>query len=219
MNVLVAGGGKVGRQLARLFRDAGHRVSVVEMRAERVENVKGLGPQVTAHHGDATDPGALIVAGAASAELFVAATGSDEANMLSCYLASAYFGIKRTIARVNDPRNEYLFTPEFGCDVAISYSDIIARMVLEETSYGDVVTLLKLRRGQLSLVEGEVHEGSPLGGKTLSEARLPEHIVIVAVLRGSETLIARGGTRIEAGDRLVALNSQDSEEAFRDLIR
>lgn len=219
MNVLVAGGGKVGRQLARLFRDAGHTVSVVEMRAEHVESVKGLGGQVTAHHGDATDPGALMVAGATTSDLFVAATGSDEANMLSCYLASAYFGIKRTIARVNDPRNEYLFTPEFGCDVAISYSDIIAKMVLEETSFGDVVTLLKLRRGQLSLVEGEVREGSPLGGRTLAEAHLPEHLVIVAVLRGNRTLLARGQTRIEAGDRLVALNSRGSEEAFRDLIR
>lgn len=219
MNVLVAGGGKVGRQLARLFRDAGHSVIVVEVRAEHVENVMALGEQVVVHHGDATDPGTLAVAGASGADLFVAVTGSDEANMLSCYLASAHFGIRRTIARVNDPRNEYLFTPEYGCGAAISYSDIIARMVLEETSFGDVVTLLKLRRGQLSLVEGEVHEGSPLGGKTLAEAHLPEDIVIVAVLRGNQTLLARGQTRIQTGDRLVALNSRDSEEAFRDLIR
>lgn len=219
MKVLVAGGGKVGRQLARLFRDAGHTVSVVEIRSEHVQNVSGLAPQVSVFHGDATDPGVLGMAGAAGADVFVAATGSDEANMLSCFLARNVFGIKRTIARVNDPRNEHMFTPEYGCDTGISYSDIIARLVIEETGFADVVTLLKLRRGQLSLVEGEVHEGSALDGKTLAEARIPHEIVIAAVLRGSETMIPRGQTRIAAGDKLLALNSKGSEEAFHDLIR
>ncbi len=219
MNVLVAGGGKIGRQLARLFRDAGHTVSVVEARSEHVRNVSGLGPGVATLHGDATDPSVLGAAGAGGAHIFVAATGSDEANMLSCYLARSVFGIKRTIARVNDPRNEHMFRPEYGCDAAISYSDIIARMVIEETGFADVVTLLKLRRGQLSLVEGEVQEGSALDGKTLAEAHIPHEIIIAAVLRGSETLVPRGHTKILAGDKLLALNSSGREDAFHDLVR
>ncbi len=219
MNVLVSGGGNVGRQLARLFRDAGHKVSVIEKRADRVEKVAGLGPGVSVYCGDATDPGMLKTAGASEAHVFVAATGSDEANMLSCFLAKVWFGIGRTIARVNDPRNEHMFTPEYGCDAAISYSDIIARMVLEETSYADVVTLLKLRKGQLTLVEGEVHGDSFLAGKTLAEAGLPHDIIVVAVLRGDETLIARGNTRILPGDKLLALTARGAGTIFGDLLR
>ena len=219
MKVLVAGGGKIGRQLARMFVDANHDVSVVESRQEHVETVRQLAGKVTCVCGDATDPGVLAEAGAAQADVFVAATGSDEVNMLCCYLARVWFGAKRTIARVNDPRNEHMFTPEYGCDAAISYSSIIARMVIEETSFADVVTLLRLRRGQLALVEGEVNPRSDLAGKTLAEANLPDQIVIVAVLRGDDTLVARGGTRILPGDRVVALNGQGTEETFKDLLR
>lgn len=219
MNVLVAGGGKVGRQLARLFRDAGHTVSVVEERADHVQSLSELGTGVKSVHGDATDPGTLGSAGAPAADIFVAVTGSDEANMLSCFLARSVFGIRRTIARVNEPRNEHLFTPEYGCDVAISYSDIIARIVIEETGFSDVVTLLKLRRGQLSLVEGEIQPGSALDGKTLAEVQIPHEIVIAAVLRGTETIVPRGLTKLSAGDKVLALNSSGSEEAFHDLVR
>lgn len=219
MNVLICGGGKVGRQLASVFRDAGHTVTVVEARSERVEAIRALGEGVTCISGDATDPGVLADANAVNTDVLVAATGSDEANMLSCFLARTWFNIPKTIARVNDPRNEHMFTPEYGCDVAISYSSIIAKMVIEETSFADVVTLLKLRRGTLTLVEGEVRESSELAGKTLASAALPREIVVVAVLRGDETLLARGHTKIMPGDRLVALNSQGSEEVFRDLLR
>lgn len=219
MNVLVSGGGNIGRQLARLFRDAGHRVSIIEKRADRAEKIAGLGPGVSAICGDSTDPEVMQTAGAKEAHVFVAATGSDEANMLSCFLAKLWFGIGLTIARVNDPRNEHMFTPEYGCDAAISYSDIIARMVLEETSYADVVTLLKLRKGQLTLVEGEVHQDSLLAGKTLADAGLPHDIIVVAVLRGDETLIARGNTRILPGDKLVALTTRGAETTFGDLLK
>jgi trk system potassium uptake protein TrkA len=219
MNVLLAGGGKVGRQLAILLKEKGHHATVIEIKPEHVNIASRVGPEVTVLGGDATDPGMLAQAGARDAQVFIAATGSDEVNMLSCYLARTHFGIPKTVARVNDPRNEHMFTPEYGCDTAISYSDIIARIVIEETSFSDVVTLLRLRRGELALVEGEVHEGSLLAGKTLSDAGLPPGIVVVAVLRGDKVLIARGLTRIVAGDRLVALYSGDSEDLFRDLLR
>ena len=219
MNVLIAGGGKVGRRLASLFHDAGQTVSVIEVRREHVKSLRELVPDVDAFVADATDPGALTAAGAAHTDVFIAATGSDEVNMLSCFLARNVFGIRRTIARVNDPRNEHMFTPEYGCDVAISYSEIIARIVIEETAFADVVTLLKLRRGQLSLLEGEVQKGSALDGKTLAEAGMPPSTIVAAILRGNETILPRGGTKVVAGDRLLALCSSGSEEAFHDLIR
>jgi trk system potassium uptake protein len=218
MHVVIGGAGKLGRHLAGVFGKANHHVSMIGQRQVDLDEVGGQ-PNVATVLGDLTTNNTLRLAGTDNAAVFVACTASDEANMLACYLAKFEFGVKRVIARVNDPRNEHMFTEEYGCDAAISYADIMGRMVLEESSYADVVTLLKLRQGKLVIIEGEVHGASALAGKTLAQAMVPENIVIVAIIRGDETLIARGRTQILAGDRLLALMSEASQDTFKDALR
>jgi trk system potassium uptake protein TrkA len=218
MHVVIGGAGKLGRHLADVFGKAGHHVSIIGHRPVDLEEA-AISPNVSTVLGDLTTNNTLRLAAIDNAAVFVACTSSDEANMLACYLAKFEFGVKRVIARVNDPRNEHMFTEQYGCDAAVSYADIMGRMVLEESTYADVVTLLKLRQGKLVIIEGEVHENSSIAGKTLAQASVPENIVIVAIIRGDDTLIARGQTQILAGDRLLALMSEESQDVFKDVLR
>jgi trk system potassium uptake protein TrkA len=155
--------------------------------------------------GDGSSPQILEQAGIQRANVLAAVTGSDETNLVITSLARFEFNVPRVIARLNNPKNAWLFTPEMGVDVFLNQADILARLVAEEMSLGDMMTLLKLRKGEYSLIEEKVHPLSPAAGKTLKELQIPSECVIVAVLRKTQLLIPHGDTELQPADEVLAL--------------
>ena len=179
MHVLIAGGGKVGAHLAKLLTAAGHAVTVVEVRGEHIAELRQRGVGALLVEGSAADPELLERSGVRAAQVVAAVTGSDEVNLVVSNLARFEFGAPRVIARINDPRNAWLYTREMGVDVALDQADLMAHLVLEEMSLGDMMTLLKLRRGHYSLVEEKIHPHAAAVGKAVRDLHLPDRKSVV----------------------------------------
>lgn len=210
MNVLIVGMGRTGSFLANALVDSGvHQVSGIESHEDRAAALAAAGIRVI--QADGCEPAVLEEAGIRNADLVVATTGDDEDNLVIAQLAKLHFQVPRVIARVNHPRNHWLYTREWGVDVAVSPTEIITTIIEEEMTLGDLVTLLKLKGGEVALTELILGEDSRAAGRTLSELELPGGAVIVAVMRGGEVIIPGGATRLKAGDEVLAVTSVDKE--------
>ena len=205
MDVIIAGGGRTGSHLAALLMAQGHKVGLVESRADLLVNLRRDLPAEVVFEGDPTDPQVLVAAGIEHAKVLAAVTAGDADNLVITSLARFRFHVRRTIARVNNPRNSWLFTSEFGVDVSLNQADVMAKLIQEEMSMGDMMTLLKLRRGNLSLVEEKIYQGAQAAGQTIKALSLNEHCVITVILRHGEMILPRGTTGLEAGDEILAL--------------
>ncbi|MHB1414198.1 MAG: potassium channel family protein, partial [Chloroflexota bacterium] len=202
--MLIAGGGNLGRALAAVLLGDGHKVMVIESDRQTAAKLRAeVGVQVT--EGDAADPSVLSRAGIDAADVVVAATGHDEDNLVISTLAKFEFSVKRVIARVNNPRNHWMFAHDTGVDVALNQAELIARLVQEEAALSDLVTLLRLREGEVGLVEEIIAEGSPLVGRTIGDLRLPEDVVVVAVLHNRRVLVPTSSLALAAGDEVLFL--------------
>lgn len=218
MNVLIVGGGKTGAQLTRRLLDEGHPARLVECRPEAADHLRSeLGADVVVT-GDGSSPSILEAAGVLSAQVLAAVTGEDEANLVITTLARFEFNVPRIIARVNNPKNAWLFTPEMGVDVGLNQTDILAGLIVEEMSMGDMMTLLKLRRGLYSLVEEKLPPGSQVLGIPLKDIPLPATCVIAAVIRKGAVVTPRGNLVFAAGDEVLAVVDNQSKEALRALF-
>ncbi|MEM5770136.1 MAG: TrkA family potassium uptake protein, partial [Bacillota bacterium] len=151
-------------------------------------------------------------------DVLAAVPGSDETNLVIATLARLEYGVPRVIGRVNNPKNAWLFTPVMGVDAALNQADLMARLVAEEMSMGDMMTLLKLHGGKYSLVERMVAPASAMVGKTLREIELPTECVLAAVIRDSDLLIPRGDTVLMSGDKAVAITHADQLQKLDDLF-
>lgn len=205
MNVIVVGGGKVGAYLASLLLAGGHEVKVVEVRPEEAGRLSRELPGNAVMAGSGTDPAVLEAAGIRRADVAAAVTGADETNLVVTSLARFEFNVPRTIARVKNPRNAWMFTSEMGVDVALNQADLLAHLVAEEMSLGDMMTLLKLRKGQFSLVEEKVHPEAPAAGKAVRDLELPGECVLVAILRKGQLLAPRGEIVLHPADEVLAV--------------
>lgn len=205
MNVIVVGGGRVGGYLASLLQAVGHKVKVIEERPEEKRHLRRELPQGSVVQGNGTDPDVLDAAGIRHASVVAAVTGADETNLVVIGLARFEFNVPRTIARVKDPRNAWMFTPEMGVDVALNQADLLAHLVAEEMSLGDMTTLLKLRKGLFSLVEEKVHPTAMAAGKALRDVKLPDKCVLAAILRKAELIVPHDDLVIQPADEIVAL--------------
>ncbi len=205
MFVIIAGGGRTGSHLASLLLDQGHEVRLIENRADTLAGLRRELPTDVLFEGDPTDPAVLMAAGIERAAVMAAVTGSDEDNLVITSLARQRFQVRRTIGRVNSPRNSWLFTPEFGVDVSLNQADVMAKMIEEEMSLGDMMTLLKLRRGNYSLVEEKIYQGAQAVGQAIMALPLTEHSIISGILRHGEMILPHGSTVLEAGDEVLAL--------------
>ena len=215
MFVIIVGGGRTGSQLAELLVQEGHSVKVIDGRPEVVERLRKELPAEAVVAGDGSDPAVLEAAGVKTAQVLAAVTAEDEANLVATSLARFEFGVPRVIARVNDPKNAWMFTAEMGVDVALNNADILAKLIAEEMSLGDMMTLLKLRRGEYSLVEEKLRAGSQALGVPLKDMPLPETCVIAAVIRTGKVLIPRGNMVFEAGDEVLAVVDNASVGALK----
>jgi trk system potassium uptake protein TrkA len=205
MYVIIVGGGKTGSYLATQLIDQGHEVKVVESRPFVVERLLQELPKEAIVVGDGSSPSVLESAGIERANVLAAVTGEDETNLVITSLGRSEYHVNRTIARVNNPKNAWLFTHEMGVDVALNQTDILTKLIAEEMSLGDMMTLLKLRRGEYSVVEEKVHPQATVVGQTLKDITLPPECVFVAVIRRGQLIIPRGDTGLEPVDEVIAL--------------
>ena len=205
MFVIIVGGGKTGSQLAENLLKESHQVKVIENRDSVLERLRLELPGEVVFAGDGSSPDVLEAAGIGSAQVLTAVTGDDEANLVITTLARFEFHVPRVIARVNNPKNAWLFTPEMGVDVALNQSDILAHLIAEEMSLGDMMTLLKLRKGEYSVVEEKIHPHSGVVNKQLSELKMPMECVIAAIIRKGKLVIPHGDTQLLAADEVLAV--------------
>jgi trk/ktr system potassium uptake protein len=215
MRVVIAGAGAVGRHLASDLTQRGHQIILIEQEVHHLELAAEAAPEVQYLLGDACEPWVLEKADLRTADVVVAATGDDEDNLVISLLAKQEFGVPRVLARVNNPRNEWMFSEQWGIDQAVSVPHLLTALVEEAVTVGDLVRLLRLEGGKIALVEVTIPGESPNAGRPLYELRLPADAAIVAVLREGHVVIPAPETVLSAGDEVLALASSGSEAALR----
>ena len=216
MRIAIAGAGAVGRSIARELLEADHEVMLIEREAAQVE--PDSVPAAEWVHADACELALLEEASLQLCEVVIAATGDDKVNLVVSLLAKTEFAVRRVVARVNDPNNEWLFTEAWGVDVAVSTPRMLAAMVEEAVSVGDLVRLLTLRQGQANLVEVTLPEETPLAGRPVRKLELPKQAALVTILRGGRVIVPQPDDPLEPGDELLFVASQDVEDAIRSAL-
>ena len=210
MYIIIAGGGKVGHFLARRLSFDKHTVALIEEDKKVCKEI-AADLDVIVINGDACDPKHLEEAGIKRADVIAAVTGKDEDNLIICQIAKERFKIKRSVGRVNDSKNEKIFS-ELGVDVPIDATAIIAKIIEEEASFSDFVNLMSFKRGNLSIVRVDLPEASPVINKYVRDLTLPEDSVLVSIIRQDEVIVPKGDTVLMAGDDIVALTRVENEK-------
>ena len=218
MFVIVVGGGNTGSQLAKFLIDAGHTVRVIDQRPAVLEKLAREIPADCIVNGDGSSPAVLEKAGINGAQVLAAVTGTDETNLVITSLGKFEFNVKRVIARINNSKNAWLFTPEMGVDVSLNQAEILSRLTAEEMSVGDMMTMLKIRRGKYSIVEEKIAANAPAIGKELKDLSLPNNCVISGIIRHGEMVLPRGATVLEEGDEVLALVDDPAREQLAKLL-
>jgi trk system potassium uptake protein len=218
MNVIIVGGGKVGSHLANILLREGHTIRVVDDRPDVVAKLEKELPAGLVVRGEMSSPAVLEEAGINQAGVLAAVTDMDEANLVIATLAKFEFHVPRVISRVNNPKNGWLFTTEMGVDVAINQAEMMAHLIAEEMSLGDMFTLLKLRKGMYSLVEEKVHPEALANGKAVQDLSLPMECTLVAIIRKGELIMPKGTTVLQAADEILALVHQEKLPFFAEVM-
>jgi trk system potassium uptake protein TrkA len=220
MNILIIGGGKVGRNLAAtLIAEGRHRVTVIELRDVAVRKLRAEVPSALVVEGDGCDPRVLREAGIERAEAVAAVTGDDEDNLVVAQISKREFRVAKVAARINNPKNGWLFTKRMGVDVPVDNTTLLARSLEAEINIGAVVQMLRLREGRVTLIELTVAHSSGVVGRAVSELRLPPECVLAAILRGDQVILPTGDTQIQAEDQVLALVRLEREAALADCFR
>ncbi|WP_278264061.1 TrkA family potassium uptake protein [Nocardia sp. AG03] len=213
MKVAIAGAGAVGRSIARELLRGGHRVMLLERQLDHID--PAAIPDAKWVHADACELALLENAGLETYEVVIAATGDDKANLVHSLLAKTEFGVRRVVARVNDPRNEWLFDESWGVDVAVSTPRLLASLVEEAVSVGDLVRLMTLRQGQANLVEITLPADTQLAGKPVRTLSMPRDTALVTILRGGRVIVPQPDDPFEGEDELLFVTSVEAEEDLR----
>ena len=218
MFVVIAGGGRTGAQLAKSLIGAGHKVHLIELRKEILSRIHKEIPTEAIVAGNPLDVHVMEQADMKNADVFAATTPNDAENLALCYVVRERYQVNRTIARVNNPRNAWLFNNRFNVDVAVNQADLLSRLIAEEMSMGDMMTLLKLRRGKYSLVEEKIPANAAAVGVAIKDLNLPANCVIAGIIRDGELLIPRGVTTLAAEDEVLAITDMEGARAIADLL-
>lgn len=220
MRVVVAGAGSVGTFMAEDLARAGHEVVIVEVDANRVQRAVELGevPGATWIAADACEVSEFARAGVDRADVVAAVTGDDEDNLVISLLAKQEFAVPRVVARVNNPKNEWMFTEMWGVDVSVSTPHLLTALVEEAVSVGSLVRLLSFEGGRARLCEVTLTANSPSIGRDIAELRFPRGSTVVAVIRDAHVIVPRGDTVLRSGDEVLVLTTPETEEAVVDLL-
>ncbi len=218
MFVLIAGGGRTGARLASLLLNQDYKVRLVENRHELLGYIHQELPTEVIYEGNPVDPNELEAAGIREVHAVAAVTNNDSANLAICYLAKTLFDVPRTIARVNNPSNDWLFNEKFHVDVALNAADVFAHLIQEEMSLGDMMTIFKIRRGRYAVVEEKVPAGAKAIGIQLKDMGLAEHCVIAAIIRDGVMTLPRGDSTLQAEDEIIAVASPEGTQMLSELL-
>ena len=216
MYMIVVGGGKVGYYLTKTLIFEGYEVLLVEKNPSKVEIYRQRFGAVVVQ-GDGAEASTLESAGAARADVIIAVTGDDEDNLIICQVAKQRFDVGRTIARVNNPKNEDVFK-RLGVDVTVSQTNVILSLIEQQIPERHFLHLMSLKHAQIAIVEASVSPNSPIAGMQLADIKLPPDCVFSAISRGPEVIVPTGQTRIEPGDEVIAVTRSSSEQALHDLL-
>jgi len=216
MRVAIAGAGAVGRSIAQELVHNGHDVLLIERKASALKTAEV--PDAEWVHADACELAELEDAELARCDVVIAATGDDKVNLVVSLLAKTEFAVARVVARVNDPRNEWLFDESWGVDVSVSSPRVLAALVEEAVTVGDLVRLMTFRHGQANLVEITLAEGTPYVGRTVGDLSLPRDAVLVTILRGKRVIVPSADEPLEAGDEVLFVASEEVKEDLQLLL-
>ena len=203
MNVIVIGGGKVGYYLAETLLEHGHKPFVIETDKETCRKIAN-NLDIPVINGDGTTLEALESAGVESCDAFVSVTGQDQVNLIACQLAKQRYGVARTVARVNNPKNLKVMK-RLGVDIPVSSTDSIARLIEREIDVATIKRLLSINRGEATISEVGIPKNYVRNGMALADFNLPNECVIVSITRGDTLIIPRGNTQILSGDKLIVI--------------
>ena len=215
MKIVITGAGSVGRSIARELISHGHEVTLMDRSpdAMRIASV----PEADWQLADACDVDALAEAGAGECDVVVAATGDDKSNLVTSLLSKTEYGVPRTVARVNNPKNEWLFDETWGVDVAVSTPRIMTALVEEAVSVGSLVSVFTFHQSGAFMHELTLPDASPVIGELVSDVELPPHTVLAAILRDYRPINPDGDERFERGDELLFLTAREGETSLYEL--
>jgi trk system potassium uptake protein TrkA len=213
VRIAIAGAGSVGRSIAAELVDNGHQVLLIDRSAaaitpELIEAAEWV-------QADACELASLEDAGLQTCDVVIACTGDDKANLVLALLAKTEFAVGRVVGRVNDPRNEWLFNESWGVDVAVSTPRILAALVEEAVTVGDLVRLFTLRQGQANLVELTLSSSAAIAGRPVRDLKLPPDAALVTILRGGRVIVPQPDEPLEIGDELLFVASPEVEDEIR----
>ena len=221
MRVIVAGGGSVGRFIAEELHELGHDVTIVDNDRDVVARAQVRGGEPPGVSGTRAMPvrsRRSPTLGLAEADVVAAVTGDDEDNLVISLLAKQEFGVPRVVARVNNPKNEWMFNEVWGVDVSVSTPHLLTALVEEAVTVGSFIRLLSFEGGRARLAEVRLAEGTPVDGKTIENLGVPRDATVVAVLRKDRLIVPRGDTMLRAGDEVIVLVTSDSEDEVKRLL-
>ena len=216
MRVAIAGAGIVGRSIARELLENGHEVLLVDKAppAIKVDSV----PTAEWLLADACEMSSLDEAGLSRCQVVVAATGDDKANLVVSLLAKTEYGVPRTVARVNNPKNEWMFNEAWGVDVAVSMPRLMTALVEEAVSVGDLVRIFTFQQSKTNMFELTLPDDSPIIGRRVGDIRWPRDTVLVAVIRGRRPFAPTGDDPLESGDELLFVAGDDVADELEELL-
>jgi trk system potassium uptake protein TrkA len=220
MRVVIAGGGSVGKFIAQQLHDNGHEVLILDNDPSVVRNARTSGEPagVTWLEADACEVSNLASAGLERADVVAAVTGDDEDNLVVSLLAKQEFGVPRVVARVNNPKNEWMFNDMWGVDVSVSTPHLITGLVQEAVTVGSFVRLLSFEGGRAKLAEVTLADDSPAVDREIAELELPRDATVVAILRDKSVVVPRGDTVVRAGDEVMVLVTNDADDEVRRVL-
>jgi trk system potassium uptake protein TrkA len=216
VKVAIAGAGAVGRSIARELVENSHDVTLIE-RNQAHFDVDAI-PAADWRLGDACELSLLEAVHLEEFDVVVAATGDDKVNVVLSLLAKTEFGVGRVVARVNDPRNEWLFDDAWGVDVAVSTPRMLASLVEEAFAVGDLVRLMEFRKARANLVEITLPDDTPWAGRPVRKLSLPRDVALVAILRGPRVIVPEADEPLEGGDELLLVAAPEVEGELRVLL-
>lgn len=211
MKVIIVGGGQVGEYITNLLQNNNCSVTLIENREIVVNKIKKTLPSDIVIWGSGTDPVLLESCGISQTDVVAAVTGDDETNLVVSTIAKFEFNVPRVIARVNNPKNKWLFDAGMGVDVCVNQADLMAHLVVEEMDLKNMLTLMKTNHGNCSIIQVKVDSHSSSVNKAVKDLEIPPKALLIAIYRGNDVIIPHGKTTILAGDEIMAFTDTDAQ--------